>query len=242
MKKVFIAIMALAAIALVGCKDKDEPEMGGANIDCSLPADVEAVDLGLSSGIKWANMNVGATKPEEYGAFFAWGETKPKDMYNWDTYLFCKMPSWRYMTRYTYPDGQTDGCWYNGNTFIGDNRTVLDPVHDAATTNWGEGWRMPTVAELDELCTKCTWTWTQKNGINGYEVKGSNDNSIFLPASGNQGGNTSPTLVGFYGYYWTSSLYLGNSSNACRLRFGKDGINQNYHVRAFGHTVRPVCK
>ena len=244
MRKLFLAFMALAAIALVGCKDKNEPKNGGeVNIDCSLPANAEAVDLGLPSGIKWANMNVGATKPEEYGAYFAWGETKTKDTYNWDTYCFCRESTWRDMTRYTYPDGQLSGRWYNGNTFVGDNRTVLEPGDDAATDNWGGKWRMPTKEEIDELCTNCTWTWTQKNGINGYEVKGSNGNSIFLPASGLFGGDPSPINVGISGYYWSSSLCLTNSSYACRVKFNSYKVEKNdSHVRGFGHAVRPVCK
>ena len=132
---------------------------------------VQAVDLGLS--VKWASCNVGANKPEEYGDYFAWGEVKPKSVYNWTTYKYCKGTN-KTMTKYS-----TDS--YYG---IVDNKTTLEAQDDAATANWGGAWRMPTKAEQDELRTKCTWVWTTLNGVNGYKVIGSNGNSIFLPAAG----------------------------------------------------------
>ncbi len=234
MRKVFFAFMALAAIALTGCKDKDEPEMGGANIDCSLPANVEAVDLGLPSGIKWANMNVGATKPEEYGAYFAWGETSPKTTYDWSTYKWC---NGSYNTQTKYCTSSSYG--------VVDNKTTLDPEDDAAAVNWGGNWRMPTKAEQVELANtnNCTWEWkTNYNGtnVNGYLVTSKkNSNSIFLPASGCRDGS-SLINVGLYGYSWSSSLYENYSLNACCLYFYSYFVGWSNYNRYYGHTVRPV--
>ncbi|MCQ2324043.1 MAG: hypothetical protein MJZ53_04235 [Paludibacteraceae bacterium] len=232
MKKVFLAIVASTAIALVGCKDKkNEPEKGGeVNIDCSLPANVEAIDLGLPSGIKWANINVGATKPEEYGAYFAWGETKQKTTYNWSTYFDTK-------------DGGSTFTKYNNN---GGN-TTLDLEDDAAHVNWGGSWRMPTTAEQDELQNKdnCTWEWkTNYNGtdVNGYLVTSKkNHNSIFLPASGYRE-DSSLRYVGSFGYYWSSSLHMGFSDCAGYLYIRTDDVAWRSSLRNYGHSVRPVCQ
>src|SRR5574344_1984451 len=124
------------------------------------------VDLGLS--VKWADHNVGATNPEDYGAFFSWGETETKSDYStskWEKVSYASLQS----------QGVIDS---NGN---------LTATYDAATVNWGKNWRMPTKAEQDELRTKCTWTWTTtSNGIHGYKVVGTNGNSIFLPAAGSR--------------------------------------------------------
>ena len=133
------------------------------------------VDLGLPSGLKWATMNVGASKPEEYGDYFAWGETEPKKEYSWLNYKFelstdNNGPFSKYVTNSSY--GTVD------------NKTVLDPEEDAAHVNWGGSWRMPTEEEWTELRTNCTWTWTTQNGVNGRLVTGPNGKSIFLPAAG----------------------------------------------------------
>ena len=131
----------------------------------------EYVDLGLS--VKWATCNVGASKPEESGEFFAWGETSSSSKYNWNYYQYGDAPG--NVTKYNHIPG-----W--GTV---DNKTSLDPEDDAASRNWGGVWRMPTQAEIVELCTNCTWSWTTVNGINGYNIISKNNNkSIFLPAAG----------------------------------------------------------
>lgn len=108
---------------------------------CVQNSSIEAVDLGLS--VKWANVNLGASRPEEYGDYFAWGEVKPKADYSWETYKWCK-GSYDTMTKYCYDDSYG----YNGFT---DNKYTLDPENDAATVNWGGKWRMPTADEIVEL-------------------------------------------------------------------------------------------
>ena len=239
MKKLSLAFMALAAIALVGCKDKkDELEMGGGEyIDCSLSADVEAVDLGLPSGTKWANMNVGATQPEEYGAYFAWGETEQKEMYVWNTYEWCngfENVLTKYCTNSTYG--------------IVDNKTVLEPEDDAAAVNWDSIWRMPTKAEIEELGNKdnCTWNWKKNyndTGVNGYLVTSKkNGNSIFLPAAGCRVVNSFKS-VGSHGYYWSSSLNEKYSSEAYGFYFNSRTVDRDFSInRYFGLPVRPVCE
>jgi hypothetical protein len=129
----------------------------------------EYVDLGLPSGTLWATCNIGANSPEEYGDYFAWGETSPKSNYKWSTLKYCEDDNGD-----TYSKYNTDSKY--GNV---DNKTTLERSDDAATANWGNDWCMPTLAQFQELYDKCTWTWTKKNGKKGYEVKGSNGNTIF---------------------------------------------------------------
>ena len=191
----------------------------------------EYVDLGLS--VKWATCNVGATTPEDYGYYFAWGEVEPKTTYNWSTYKYCNGSS-STLTKYCHLSS------YGKDGFT-DNKTVLDPEDDAATANWGGAWRMPTKAEQDELRENCTWNWTTQNGVNGYKVTGPNGNSIFLPAAGYvyEG---SLDGAGSYGIYWSSSLYTGYPDYACRVGFDSGRVDWSHYDRYCGFTVRPVCE
>jgi uncharacterized repeat protein (TIGR02543 family) len=188
----------------------------------------EWVCLGLPSGTLWATCNVGATNPEDYGDFFAWGETAPKETYNWDTYI------------YHYDSGGlTKYCSaanYGYNDFT-DGLTTLEAEDDAATANWGSVWRMPTSAELYELKTYCTLRKTTKNGVNGHLFTGPNGNSIFLP---NASMTDNPNDASTYGYYWSSSLYSNfpEQSNAFMLYNGSSGVT--YLYRFMGLSVRPV--
>lgn len=185
---------------------------------------IYAIDLGLS--VKWASCNVGAEKPEEYGDYFAWGEVKPKEDYDWSTYKYCR-GSYNSMTKY---------CTSSSYGIV-DDKTVLDPSDDAATVNWGGSWRMPTKAELDELREKCKWTWTKQNGVKGAKVVGPNGNSIFLPAAGYRRG-TSLRYAGSHSNYWSSSLYTGSPTCAYDVYFN----SMSFSSRHFGFIVRPVCK
>ena len=170
------------------------------------------VDLGLS--VKWATCNVGASKPEEYGDYFAWGETKPKSEYT----------EWNY-SYYTDP-------------------TILPLSADAARANWGGSWRMPTKAEIEELLSYCTWTSTSLNGVVGWEVtSGSNGNSMFLPAAGNYWDDTLYD-AGSYGLYWSSSLSTENlepDGGSYVLYFGSSESGCGWVHRFVGLAVRPVC-
>ena len=201
-------------------------------VPLSVPDDVEAVDLGLPSGLKWATCNVGASKPEQYGAYFAWGETEPKSNYSWSTYKYelgtgYQGPFSKYVTNSSY--GTVD------------NNTVLDPEDDAAHVNWCGTWRMPTLVEWQELFDNCTWTSTSENGVNGRKVTGPNGNSIFLPAAGSRS-STNLNDAGSYGYYWSSSLNTDYSDRACLVGFSSDNFKWGYSYddRYYGFSVRPV--
>ncbi len=187
----------------------------------------EYVDLGLS--VKWATMNVGANAPEEYGDYFAWGETDPKAYYDWSTYKWCK-GSDDNMTKYC---TDSDYCTV-------DNKTVLELSDDAARANWGGTWRMPTVDEIKELLDNCHWEWTTRNDVNGFKVTGPNGASVYLPAAGYRWHDSLDNSG--YGLYWSSSLYPSLNGGAYYLSFDSGGAywNSNYY-RYGGHSVRAVC-
>lgn len=204
-------------------------------------AGVEMVDLGLPSGIKWANMNVGANAPEEYGDYFAWGETEPKSEYSYTTYKYSTNGDLTGISKYSCPDGATNGIWYESGTFIGDDISTLESEDDAASVIWGARWRMPTIDEWTELAQQCTWIWTTQNGINGYRITADNGNSIFLPAAGWRS-NAELDSVGSLGHYWASSRHENGTPYAWYVDFDMGSVNWlNNGRRMFGHSVRPVC-
>lgn len=191
----------------------------------------EYVDLGLS--VKWATLNVGARFYDEYGDYFAWGETFPKSDYSWKTYKWCSNSSYHQLTKYN----------YNTNGGEVDYKNVLDPEDDAAHVNWGGTWRMPTHAELHELREKCNWEWLSQNGLFGYNVVSKvNGNSIFLPAAGCYY-NHSIYEVGERGYYWSNTLCSDASEFAYRLNFESENVYDFYGgLRGeYGFCVRAVC-
>lgn len=192
----------------------------------------EYVDLGLPSGTLWATCNVGANAPEEYGDYFAWGEIEPKDTYNWATYKYCNGES-NQLTKYC--DSVSYG--YNGFT---DNLTALLPEDDAATANWGNGWRMPTLNEWNELFVNTTHTWTTQNGVKGCLFTASNGNSLFLPAAGYRYYDAL-NLAGICGYYWLSLLYTERPYDAWAFtlyNWGDYPIHSDDRIN--GRSVRPV--
>ena len=188
----------------------------------SMIAGHEYVDLGLS--VKWATCNIGASSPEEYGDYFAWGEVEPKEVYDWNTYKWCNGSEYS-LTKY---------CT-NSSYGTVDNKTTLELSDDAARANWGGSWRMPTHAELTELRNLCTWKWTTQNGVEGYKVTGTNGNSIFLPAAGVRY-DSSLDLIASSGY-WSSSLFTGG---AYVLRFNSSYVTVSDDDRCWGRSVRPV--
>ncbi len=190
--------------------------------------DSRAIDLGLS--VKWASCNVGATAPEEYGGYYAWGETEEKSDYSWDTYKYCNSTSTS-MTKY---------CTSVAYGTV-DNKTTLEASDDVATVKWGGSWRMPTKAEQDELRNNCTWQWTTLNGVSGCRVTGPNGNSIFLPAAGCRLG-AGVNSQGYSGYFWSSSLSSSNGYRAYYLRIESKNFDwSDKYDRYYGLTVRPVC-
>ena len=178
------------------------------------------VDLGLPSGTKWATSNVGANSPEEYGDYFAWGETTTKETYELDTYRYYDGSNW---TKYTDP------------------LTILEASDDAATANWGSGWRMPTYDEMNELKNNCTVTWTTQNGVNGCLFTGSNGNSIFLPAAGCRI-DSELNNAGSEGCYWSGTLNNRGIVDCLLLSsVYSDNCGMVVSYRFFGGPVRAVC-
>ena len=191
------------------------------------------VDLGLPSGTLWADRNVGASSSEDYGDYFSWGETTTKSDYSWSTYKYYNNGGDEKLTKYC----SESACGNNGYT---DTLTTLERSDDAAIANWGSDWRTPTPQQFQELKDYCTWTWATRNGKNGYEVKGKNGNSIFLPAAGYRDG-TSLYRVGSCGSYWSSALVADSPDNGCSLNFHSGRVNPDrWSCRWYGFSVRPV--
>ncbi|MBO6078483.1 MAG: hypothetical protein J6P66_07020 [Bacteroidaceae bacterium] len=249
-------------------KDGEKVQYLVSNIDSvyfsgqeSPAANYEYVDLGLS--VKWATFNVGATKPEEYGDYYAWGEIEPyydagyaqeypqvhwkegkSAGYDWSSYKWCAGSS-RTLTKYC---NKSD----YGNEGFTDTLTVLAPEDDVAHVKWGGSWRMPTQKEQEELLNNCTWTGTTLNGVDGYRVTGKKegytDRSIFLPAANSRNG-TNYAGVGGGGEYWSSSLFIDFPYRARFLHFNyiyygsvrNDYLGVGIHSRDAGRSVRPVC-
>ena len=191
----------------------------------------EYVDLGLPSGLLWATCNVGANSPEEYGDYFAWGETRSKNSYNWNTYQHCN-GNWNTLTKYC----NNAEYGYNG---FSDNLTVLLSEDDAATASWGADWRTPSKEEWQELLNNTTQIWTTQNGVDGCLLTASCGNSLFLPVAGYRN-ESGLYYAGSVGYYWSSSLYTAPPSGAWHLYFDLDNCFVYYYNRYNGLSVRPV--
>ena len=230
-----------AAAALAQIIQKLEDLKGSIGGGGTTPSPVEYVDLGLPSGLKWAKCNLGASKPSDYGDYYAWGETAPKAEYTWATYKWMQAgkSDWMCITKYTFADGQTGGIWYDSSgNFIGDNLTTLRPADDAATQQLGSPWRMPTVDEIQELKENCTWLWTTQDGVNGHQVDGPNGNAIFLPAAGSRDGSVLK-YAGSAGSYLSSSLDTDSYRDRA-LDFWGTSVKVGLTRRDIGITVRPV--
>lgn len=190
----------------------------------------EYVDLGLPSGTLWATCNVGANSPEDYGDYFAWGETKGykngKTNFSWSTYSLCN-ESANSLTKY---------CTKSSFGTV-DNRTELEAEDDAAYVNWGNPWQMPSKEQQDELRKECTYTWTQLNGVEGFKVTGTNGNFIFIP----NGGYFYGTKKDGGGGYWSRSIRIEEPSVAYDLCFaGYRILEMDYISRCNGDNVRPI--
>ncbi|MCM8872753.1 MAG: hypothetical protein NDJ65_05680 [Paludibacteraceae bacterium] len=215
------------------------------------------VDLGLTSGTKWATCNVGASKPEKYGDYYAWGETSTKVTYSWRTYKYGSGDHEliKYCSR--------SDCGKDGFT---DSKTTLDLSDDAAYVNWGGAWRMPTKAQQDELLGECYWVWTENynnskvKGCIVYKAKNSSDKGvkiyyegtpsssyklsdahIFLPAAGERYGGGLDGGVGADGRYLSSSIYVGYPGLVWIVQCNSDYMDSNYGGhRDSGLSVRAV--
>jgi hypothetical protein len=192
------------------------------------PDEHEWVDLGLPSGTLWATCNVGASSPEEYGDYFAWGETAIKEVYDWSTYKLCDGRD-STLTKYC-----TDGA-----CGVVDNKTELEPEDDAAYVNWGPTWRMPTMDQLLELKDVCSWQRAEMNGVNGALVTGPNGNTVFFPLAGARNGSEFER-VGNYVYFWSTALY-SDDTRVARYLYSNGTTKQAWNrLRYYGFTVRAV--
>lgn len=192
----------------------------------------EYIDLGLS--VKWATHNIGASKPEMVGLYFAWGEVETKDRFNWHHYI------WSGENEYEIKKYCTDKN-YTYNWGIPDYIKTLNKEDDAAYVKWGNKWHIPTKSEWNELYTKCNWFWTHQNGVSGYKVVSKkNKKSIFIPVTGYKNGSSDQYMAG--GFYWSSSLYSDIPSLAYGFLFDSDEILIEGFSRDLGCVIRPVCK
>ncbi len=246
MKKILLLLAVALALPLVfiSCgDDKDEP---------AVPDNYEYVDLGLPSGTLWATCNVGANSPEEYGDYFAWGETTPKDVYEWQNY---KLAHWVYDTISDHFYHVVEERWFkyynwnwiNNTSVKGDGKTELELEDDAAYVNMSSNWRTPTLEQLQELVEECNWERTQRNGVYGYLVTGRNGKSMFMPAAG--GRSSRLYNDGRCAYYWSRTLCSSNKltleaagqGEAYILFFNEWGEQEVwYNSRYDGNTIRAV--
>ena len=227
-KKVVTVIMLAVTLCFTAGCTKDNGGNGSYNGH-------DYVDLGLPSGTMWATCNVGAESPDQYGDYFAWGETTPKTTYNWSTYKYCN-GDYNLLTKYC---PQSD-FGFNGFT---DDFVTLQPNDDAATVNWGEGWSTPTYKQWVELLSKCSHTWTTRNGVNGCLFTARNGNSIFLPA-GDSRYDEESRLIGDEGSYWSSTLHQYMPDGVKGFQFiisFEDCDLYDTFCRASGRPVRAVC-
>lgn len=214
-QNIFAICSLLLTFGIVACEPYEIEE---SDVPCA-QGHVHAVDLGLS--VKWACCNVGADSPEDFGGYYAWGETEEKTYYEDPTYKWLNDSTGVYL-KYNEEDG----------------KTIVEPVDDAANVVMGEGWRMPTKAEMQELIDKCTWVWTKVNGVKGYMVS-RNGNSIFLPAAGSYN-EINLMFDGVRGCYLTSTLFPEDIDMNCCMGFNEKAHYPINDYRSKGHTIRPV--
>ena len=224
MKRTFLKCLLFAGLALTvftaSCEKDNDNDNGN------------WVDLGLPSGLLWAKCNLGATAPEEYGDYIAWGETQGKDFYKWITYRHCTVDADSNLASLTK---------YNTSTDLGtvDGLTTLESVDDAAAVRLGNGARTPTKEEWQELLDNTTAEWTTINDVNGCKFTGPNGNSLFLPAAGAIY-RSRASLDGRNGIYWSSSLRSDTPSEAFGFRIISDMQLIGYGDRYCGFSVRAV--
>ncbi|MBP3467479.1 MAG: hypothetical protein J6K01_07730 [Paludibacteraceae bacterium] len=268
MKKIIYLLMSLSFVAFVSCSDDKENEQSGSG---NVPENSSSVlsssgkerghsyvDLGLPSGTLWATCNVGAATPQDYGNYYAWGETTTKEINDWESYKYGAGTNWTepQITKYcSYSKAGKDG--------FTDNKTILDPSDDAAYINWGGKWRVPNKAQQDELRNECYWVWTSDyNGskVSGYivyQARNSNhkgmktyedgtpfpsytlaDAHIFLPAAGGTDHDGVVCWVGTSGNYWANET--DGSSWALDITFTDDGVTTIGGIRGAAQSVRAV--
>ena len=218
----FLAAAVLLGVGVWSCDREDNNEDNNSS--------VKWVDLGLPSGLLWADRTVGASSPEDYGNYDAWGETAPKEVYDWTTYAYGN-----YLTQLTKYCNDSD---YGLNGFT-DNLTTLQASDDAASANLGGKARTPTKNEWEELLSYTTSTWTTRNGVNGRLLTASNGKSLFLPAAGGRDGS-GLVSSGEDGDYWSSALDTESPGYAWYFDFYSLSQGMRDGDRYYGLSVRAV--
>ncbi len=177
------------------------------------------IDLGLPSGTKWACCNVGATAPEDYGGYYAWGETEEKNYYDSSTYQY-----------------------YQNGSYVNLGSDIAGTQYDVARVKWGGSWVMPTHDQQMELCDNCTYEWTTVNGVKGGKFTSkTNGGIIFLPAAGRRL-TSGLDDAGSHGYYWSSTQGPSITGSTFCLYFGSGYTDWSYANRSSGRSVRPVVR
>ena len=230
-------VAILLGVGLQSCdrEDNNGDNNGGNNGGGGSGSDTTSlsltwVDLGLPSGLLWADRNVGANSPEDYGNYYAWGETTPKNVYDLSTYAYSNNSG--KLTKYC------NKASYGLNGFT-DNLTTLEASDDAATVNLGGGARTPTEDEWEELIDHTTSTWIIRNGVDGRLLTGSNGKSLFLPAAGYRYGSRFNN-AGEYGFYWSSTLDTDHPYDAWYFSFLSNNQDMYNYGRDLGLSVRAV--
>ncbi len=184
------------------------------------------IDLGLPSGTLWACCNVGASKPEDNGGYYAWGETSEKSVYNEVTYLYC-----------TGDDTDGNGLYDKNQNYKDLGSSICGTDYDVAYVKWGGAWKMPSSKQCEELIDNSTYSWTTKNGVRGLQLTGKTKGSIFLPAAGYYWYSKLDGL----GSYWSGTYARNNDSYACYFKFDDTEVTAKYAwYRVMGRPVRPV--
>ena len=215
----FFTPIFLVSAAVASAQDTSQSTETDSHKTCPDSHHPHLIDLGLPSGTKWACCNVGASKPEDYGNYYVWGETEPKSTYNESTYKY-----------------------YQNNQYVSIGSDIAGTSYDVANVKWGGSWKMPSLDQIKELTDNCSFEWTTENGIQGRRFKGKNGGSIFLPAAGYRW-NDDLYLAEDNGYYWSSMQYMSSSDYACCLYFGSDDAGwDSYCYRELGRTVRPIVQ
>jgi hypothetical protein len=232
----------LGAFAFSGCsddkEDKEDPKQT-----------LEVVDMGFKSGTKWANMNIGANKPEDNGYYFAWGETEgygsdvsDGHVFFWNTYKWGAGSDNEFkISKYQVPDNQKDGCWYSSDgKFVGDKKTLLDLEDDAAHVILGGDWVMPTADDFQELIDNTTKEWVEKDGECYLKLTSNfNGASIIIPTNGSRDNDKFETAE-TSGHYWSANLNTKSTSLVNYCGFNKDITRMGVNRRCFGFGIRPV--
>ena len=231
----YALLSSAMTFTLVACGDDEDNSSAVPDTRTEAGKAAQMVDLGLPSGTLWADRNVGAEAPEEYGDYFAWGETDPKSQYSWSTYKYGT--AYSALTKYCFESSY-------GKDGYTDSYTELLHVDDAASVNWGGNWRMPSFEQIKELYNNTDNTWVddfEGTGVSGRKFTNKKDSSkfIFLPATGYRYG-TSLIYAGSYGYYWSRTLGTDYPSNAYNLGFSSGSVSWGSSSRSNGRTVRPV--